>query len=306
MEGSSEIILDTGGARRQRPPLTTEQILVWVDAHHERTGRWPIYASGPVVDAVGETWPGIDYALRAGSRGLPAGSSLARFLAEHRGVRNRMALPKLKISQILAWSDAHHARTGKWPSYLSGTVEDDGSVTWASIDNALRIGGRGLPGGSTLARLLVEKRGARKQPYCKLTLRIIIKWAKQHRRKFGFWPNAHSGPVDGVPGESWSGINLALTTSLRGLPRGFTLSSLLVKHCGRRQKAALPDLRLRDIEKWARAHRARTGSWPTVNSGAIREAPDQTWMSINSTFRTGRRGLVGYQSLAHFLDQYVR
>ena len=31
-------------------PLTEEQILIWADAHHRRTGRWPYAYSGPVPE----------------------------------------------------------------------------------------------------------------------------------------------------------------------------------------------------------------------------------------------------------------
>jgi hypothetical protein len=49
-------------------------------AHRKRTGRWPTALSGPVVEAPGETWRGVEMALVQGQRGLPKGSSLARVL----------------------------------------------------------------------------------------------------------------------------------------------------------------------------------------------------------------------------------
>jgi hypothetical protein len=70
---------------RKRPTLTVEQVLAWADAHHARTGRRPAVRSGPVPEAPGETWVGIDLALRRGARGLPGGYSLARLLALLRG-----------------------------------------------------------------------------------------------------------------------------------------------------------------------------------------------------------------------------
>jgi hypothetical protein len=79
---------------RQRPPLTVEQILAWADAHHERTGRWPISRSGPVEGVPGQTWGDVDKALRAGRRGLPGGDSLARLLDRHLGRRPRPWTPE--------------------------------------------------------------------------------------------------------------------------------------------------------------------------------------------------------------------
>src|SRR6185437_11399966 len=98
------------------PRLTTGQILKWADAHHQATGYWPGQASGAVAAAPGETWAAIDMAFHSGRRGLPGGSSLAQLFADERGVRNPANLPPLTKEQILAWADAHHARTGAWPN----------------------------------------------------------------------------------------------------------------------------------------------------------------------------------------------
>src|SRR6516165_2796423 len=59
-----------------KPPLNVEDILAWARSHRQRTGRWPSVVSGTVLDAPGETWRGIDTALRNGFRGLPQGDSL--------------------------------------------------------------------------------------------------------------------------------------------------------------------------------------------------------------------------------------
>ena len=76
--------------RRDASPLTVKQILAWAKAHHRGTGRWPSAASGPVAEAPGLTWGGIDQALAGGFRGLPGGSSLARLLHLHqRSVRTK-------------------------------------------------------------------------------------------------------------------------------------------------------------------------------------------------------------------------
>jgi len=144
--------------RRQvhKLPLTIPQILAWADAHHRRTGKWPSSLSGPVGEAAGETWGMIDSALCHGLRSLSAGSSLRKLLAEQRGFRAR-----LTIEQVLAWADAHRERTGEWPSVNSGAVHGAAGERWQAIDRALRRGSRGLPGGSSLAMLLDERRGPR-------------------------------------------------------------------------------------------------------------------------------------------------
>jgi hypothetical protein len=58
------------------------------------------------------------------------------------------------VEQILAWADAHNARTGSWPHARSGPIPEAPGEKWAKVHSALRDGHRGLPGGDTLARLL--------------------------------------------------------------------------------------------------------------------------------------------------------
>src|SRR5258708_17477042 len=107
-----------------RPDLSIAQVLAWADAHHARTGGWPNKKLGEVSENSLERWHALDGALRVGCRGLPGGISLAGLLDEQRGVRNRKALPPYTITGILAWADAHRARTGEWPTRLAGPIAD--------------------------------------------------------------------------------------------------------------------------------------------------------------------------------------
>jgi hypothetical protein len=70
---------------------------------------------------------------------------------------------ELTVEQILAWADAFHAAHGRWPDGRvdsgSGPVEGAPGETWQGINRALVLGGRGLPGDSSLAELLAEQRG---------------------------------------------------------------------------------------------------------------------------------------------------
>jgi hypothetical protein len=143
------------------PDLTIEQILRWADATYSRAGAWPTAKSGPIPEAPGETWLRVDHAFRDGARGLPAPSSLARLLSDHRGVRNPKGLPPLRVRQILAWAGAHWARTGRWPTVRAGSIPEASGENWAGVDKALRDGTRDLRGGSSLARLLARRCGVR-------------------------------------------------------------------------------------------------------------------------------------------------
>jgi DNA-binding XRE family transcriptional regulator len=163
LDGGSSLALFLARHRRARnktnlPALTPRQILAWADAHHRRTGAWPTEDSGPVGGVPGENWRALDRALNAGHRGLPGGDSLGRLLARRRGARNHTNIPRLSVGKILAWADAHHGRTGQWPDHLSGPIQDAPGETWAAVESALQRGCRGLPGGSSLYRLLKEHR----------------------------------------------------------------------------------------------------------------------------------------------------
>ena len=162
-DGSSlaQFLEESRGARNQgRPPrLTIEKVLQWADEYFDKHGRSPIETSGAIAQAPGESWHGVDRALRAGVRGFPGGSSLARLPARHRGVRNRHALPRYTVKRILAWADEHHRRHENWPLARSGAIEGAEGETWGAVTSALVSGRRGLPGGSSLPRLLARYRG---------------------------------------------------------------------------------------------------------------------------------------------------
>jgi hypothetical protein len=139
----------------------------------------------------------------------------------------RVSRPPLTVETILAWADAHQARTGRWPSAGSGAIPEAPGDTWESINSALAQGHRGLPGGVSLSTLLKSHRGASaKSVKTSLYIEQILSWAEAHRRRIGKWPSADSGPLPEAPGENWRAINTALEEGLRGLPGGDSLSKL--------------------------------------------------------------------------------
>jgi hypothetical protein len=213
---------------RELPPLTEERILFWADEYYRRTGKWPNQKSRVAPDCIGETWKSVDAALRQGLRGFPGGSSLAKLIARRRGVRNRSNIPRLTVKQILAWADAHYQRTGKWPHINSGLIHGAPGETWQAIQSALYHGARGFPGGTSLATLLLKRRGARNRgslPH--LNKKTILTWAKMHHKRTGDWPKGYSGTIEAAPGETWKAVEMALYQGLRGLRGRMTLSQLL-------------------------------------------------------------------------------
>ena len=306
--GSSlaQLLAEKRGVRniRDLPALTEHQILEWADEYFQRKGSWPTIASGAITSSGGETWNRVDQALRSGIRDLPGGSSLARLLKEHRGVRNRKQLPPLTEEKVWQWADARQVRTGEWPDAKSGPITDSPGDTWLAVDMALRHGRRKMPGGSSLARFLAAKRGLQNRP--DLSVELILAWADAFFARTGRWPNLESGPILESPEETWGGVNRALSRKSRGLTVKTTLAKLLAKERGVRNLVNLPRLKRRQIIRWAKAHRQRTGQWPTTNSGPILEAPGETWAAVDAALNQGHRGLrPAGSSLAKLLAESV-
>jgi len=155
--------------RAGRPAFTVPQILAWADAFFKAHRVWPRPDSGPVAGAPGESWKKINAALCYGTRGLRGKSSLLGLLQKHRGVlRGADRFPwatksRLSMKEIRAWAKEHRRRTGAWSHVAAGRVPSVAGLTWAKIDVALRVGCRGLPGGSSLARLFGRKPHRRRQ-----------------------------------------------------------------------------------------------------------------------------------------------
>ena len=152
---------------RGLPKLTLEDILVWADEHYQRTGRWPTRTSGIVQAAPGERWSAVETALVKGIRGLSGDITLTRLLIQYRGIKDVRNLPPYNIEEITGWLRKYAARHGKYPSSKAGTIEDAPEGTWDTLEKALILGNRGLPGGSSLSKLKRELIRAGKLPNLK-------------------------------------------------------------------------------------------------------------------------------------------
>ena len=336
----SRLLLRKRGVRRiiYRPTLTEAQILMWADAHHRRTGAWPMAHSGAVADVRGEDWMNIHNALLAGRRGLPGGSSLAQLLHEQRGVRNKGCLPPYTIEGILAWADAHHRRTGAWPHKKSGPIRDAPGETWGAVNDAMHAGNRGFaPASGSLHGLLLAqgriqppppstrrryKPGTYKGPMGHpkrrpgaprwllsepLRIEQILGWMDAHRHRTGKWPTADAGRIYEYPQLTWKALNLDLARGMRGLPGGSSVAQLLAEHRGRRNRGRLPDFTAQRVLAWADAHFRSTGAWPRYDSGPVLAAPGETWAAIEKALQNGRRGFAGpATTLSRFLGTHGR
>jgi hypothetical protein len=214
----------------------------------------------------------------------------------------RLRRPELTIANILAWADAHLARTGVWPTKQDFHVRDNLNETWRRIDDALRRVLRALPGGSSLARLLDRERGVRnRKALPPLAEDLIVRWARAHRRRTGRWPTEDAGPISGTRGEVWYNVAAALMQGIRGLPGGDSLARLLERCLSVPNPANRPRLTERQILKWADAFHTQTGRWPRADVAPIPNAPGETWCAIDDALRVGLRGLPGGSSLVKLL-----
>jgi hypothetical protein len=213
----------------------------------------------------------------------------------------------LTIGQVLAWADAHHARTGRWPGTCSGNVHGVPHETWARIDNALVRGYRGFPGGFTLLELLFEARGAQYRYARKNTkLKKILAWACAHFEIHGTWPHERSGGIPNSNGETWGSIYNSLRLGKYARRRRRAIERLVAK---RRVPNALnkpADLSIAQILRWADTYFTVRGRWPTAKSRGLRMGPTVSWRIIDEALRLGMRGLPGGKSLEGVLEENGR
>ncbi len=228
-------------------------------------------------------------------------------MARRKGLRKSRIRPPLTIEQILKWADQHFEEHGRYPNVNSGVVTGTFDEVWRRLDEGLCQGHRELPKKprSSLAQLLEKHRGVRNSEFPpKLVPDKIAKWAHQHFLKTGKWPRANYGEIDGVPGETWMAIDMALRKGKRGLEKGSSLAKFLMRRFGVRNLSELPKFTVKQILAWADAHIARTGRRPVAKAGPIAEAPGETWLAVDKALHKGSRGLRGKQSLAQLLNRY--
>lgn len=228
-----QLIAEHFGVRNatNKTDLTIDSIKRWVIDWYDMERTYPTLHSGVIPGTNGETWIVVDQGLRKGNRGLPGGSSLARLIAEHFGVRNATNPPKLAEVTIRHWVTDWSEQKGKWPNQKSGPIPDSGGETWKAVDTALRDGRRGLPGGSSLPKLIAQQFGRRNVSNLpKLTINIIKRWVEEWQKHKGCWPSKRSGEIPGSRGETWHAVNSAFIDGRRGLSSGSSLFKFIAEH----------------------------------------------------------------------------
>jgi hypothetical protein len=79
-------------------------------------------------------------------------------LAQQGALNQRIIQFPLNPEDILVWAEAHARRCGEWPHQHSGPIPEVRGLNWKGVDHALATGLRGLPGGTSLRRLVRRHR----------------------------------------------------------------------------------------------------------------------------------------------------
>lgn len=290
-------------AKPPRRPFyyTEEMIIETAKAFHARTGQWPSQLSGLIEDAPladgKRNWRSVDAALREGFNGLPGGSSLAQILAPFKEDASYTE------EMIIKTAKAFHARTGEWPHQQSGLIEDaplaNGERTWRSVDSALRRKGNGLVEQSSLFQLLApSKRAFPSRNEALYSNERIIETAKNYYKRTGEWPTAHTtGLIEDAPiadgNMKWPNLDSRIARRSNGQ---LSIAKLL---------SPFKNYTVEMIIETARAFNKRTGKWPSLGSGLIKDAPladgKRTWRSVDTALRKGDNGLEAGSSLSQTL-----
>jgi hypothetical protein len=222
-----------------------------------------------------------------------------------RRLQRRWPAPRLFAGVILEWADEFRRLKGRWPHHFDGHIKWAGDDTWGRVNDALARGYRGLPGGSSLAKLLYLRRGVRSpRNVPKLNERQIFIWAKTHYKRTGHWPTLDFGRIEDAPGETWAAIDIALSRGIRGLPGGSSLAQLLDARGVKRNPLNRPHLTVRQILAAADAFFRAHGHWPYLDSGAIAGLPGESWKTVDKALRRGSRGLPKKTTLASLLNKH--
>jgi len=226
-------------------------------------------------------------------------------------IKGRRTATSLSLKEVLDAVDAFHRRTGRFPTQTSGVAIPKHGISWESINRRLANWPFSKdPTATSLHRLVCESRGLinlRDLP--RLTKRMVLEWARAHRRRTGDWPDRHAGPIPGsFPGDTWSRVDAALYYGRRGMKGGSSLARLLADHGYSRlpyhdRRARLTFKRILEL---ADMHRRRTGRWPTPQDGRVVDDPHEHWMTIDESLKRGRHGLPSGWTLRKLLHKYRR
>lgn len=264
-----------------------EQLRGWVKNHFNKTGKYPSKLSGNIEDT-NTNWNKISAYLNRNTKGLVGYKSLADYLFVEFGKINTF----YTLNEVENWCNIFYTKNGKYPNCDSGDIEGQ-NIKWSHINDYFRSGSRGLVGYKCLCDFLEKKCGKQNIIY---STSQINGWILKYFNENGKFPSSSSSDYIENENIRWSDINNYFRSNLRGL-FGYTgLKNFIDKEFNRQDIIYT----IEQVKKWAQYHYNKTKKYPTVQSGLILEA-NVTWCTINGYFIHKSRGLVGYNSLSHFI-----
>jgi hypothetical protein len=165
----------------------------------------------------------------------------------------------LTEDEILSWADLFKSKYGHYPTQNSPRIPEMQGNTWATIDAAMRVQGRGLRQKGGLSQFLGQKRGyvpANGKSMSDISLDEIIDHMVRFRNKFHRWPTYSDQSLDGSSSEKWSNINSILSRGGRGLRGRLSLLRLVPLAL---RKAMLADNQIQDSNPFFASPRAVFG-----------------------------------------------
>jgi hypothetical protein len=140
------------GMLNESEPITEEHVLAAINDHHDDIGSYPDRATRGEVPLIGGAWGSLNNRLRKGLLGAPASlAELVGKVRQQRGGLPRGTKQPLTLAAVHAAIVTHRRQHGIVPTRQTEGLSGLG-IGWGTIDNLLKKGGRGFPGGSSLAR----------------------------------------------------------------------------------------------------------------------------------------------------------
>lgn len=213
---------------------------------------------------------------------------------------------ELICSWIKKYIDKHNK---KKPTQKSGVVEfvenDYQGITWLDINNCLKKGLRGLPGGITLPAFIEKKFGmkGRKVSTFRLSEELICSWIKKHidTHDKDKKPTKRSGIIEFAEGDyyglTWGSVDSALHRGSKGLQGGTSLADLIEKNFGIINPKSIPVLSEEKILYHAKKFKDKHGRKPHCNDGDVDGVENLTWRNIDGHLRQRE------SSLSKFLEK---
>lgn len=208
----------------QKENFDLGEIRTEIKKYYNKKSKKPTEHSEDFFLPDGTTARNLANSFRKGLRGLDGNISFPEFANQVLGLKEKK---DLDVSMIIKELKKYHKKNKKYPNKRDASFFLADGTSATSLDQALRMGFRGLDGGSSLAKLIEEISGKPSHTNkMKLTESIIKKEIISFYMKNKQYPTQCS--KESKPfGSTWVSIDLALRSGFRGLEGGSSLSKLV-------------------------------------------------------------------------------